>query len=424
MVLYAFFPIRLLAIPWLVLVGLIVTGYVWARQLAISVNATRKLRYAAVQVGDEMEESIIIFNRGWLPAWWIALQDESDFPGYSIDVVRSVSAGGKAEWSVNLICEKRGVFQLGPWRWVSSDPFGIFSIQRTCSSAQSMVVYPPLASLSEVLFLYGKQSGDLHPLNQPLLAESIQATQTRIYQPGDPLRRIHWRTTARKENLYVKTFDPDAVSRVWLLPDFDATVHNESDSKEKAWENSTEETMILVVSALASHLIKEHRAVGLFVEGKGNPIIMPQRGSGHLWTLLAALAPLHPQPDITLSDTLTKAAKIISPNDLLIAITPSVSVDWLNFMAEISHSRSGSEAWAFLLDRESFGMEGAAHPVTTHANRLGIHTRMVKKGEVEVIPGAMGTLRKWEYITTGTGRAVVRNRPRFVDELASLETGE
>lgn len=54
-VIYTFFPVRLLAIPWLALLGLIVTGFVWARQLAISIQATRKLRYAAFTTVSENE---------------------------------------------------------------------------------------------------------------------------------------------------------------------------------------------------------------------------------------------------------------------------------------------------------------------------------------------------------------------------------
>ncbi len=407
----------------LTLLGILVIGYLWSRQLAFAVKAIRKLRYAAVQVGDEMEELITIHNTGWLPVWWIAVEDESDFPGYSIGVVRSVGAASKAEWRVNLICQKRGVFQLGPWRWVSSDPFGIFTIQRTYESAQTMVVYPPMAVLSKANIQYGKQSGDLRPLNLPILAESIQATQTRSYQPGDPLRRIHWRTSARREALYVKTFDPDAVSRVWFMPDFDLNVHNSTDRREEEWENSTEETLILLVSALVGQLINEHRAVGLYTGIDSAQIVMPQRGAAQMWNILAALAPLHAARPLPLAENLSHAVRLISPNDLIIAITPSISVDWVYALAQISRSQSGSEAWAFLLDRESFGLDGNPNAISGVAKTMGINTRIVHKGEVKVIPGSMGALRKWEYITTGTGKAVVRNRPRFAEELDGHKLG-
>jgi uncharacterized protein (DUF58 family) len=422
-VLFGFFPIRLMAIPMLTLLGILVIGYLWSRNLAFSVKAIRKLRYAAVQVGDEMEELITIQNTGWLPVWWIAVEDESDFPGYSIGVVRSVGAASKAEWRVNLICQKRGVFQLGPWRWVSSDPFGIFTVQRCYESAQTMVVYPPMAVLSKANIQHGKQSGDLRPLNLPILAESIQATQTRSYQPGDPLRRIHWRTSARRETLYVKTFDPDAVSRVWLVPDFDLNVHNSTDHWEEEWENSTEETVILLVSALASQLINEHRAVGLYTGIDSAQMVMPQRGAAQMWNILAALAPLHAAQSLPFKETLSHTVRLISPNDLIIAITPSISIDWVYTLAQISRSHRGSEAWAFLLDRESFGLDGNPNAISGVAKTMGINTRIVHKGEVKVIPGSMGALRKWEYITTGTGKAVVRNRPRFAEELDGHKLG-
>ena len=422
-ILYGFFPEKIVVVALVTLLGIQVIGYLWAVNMVKYLEVKRKLRYAAVQVGDELEETFLIKNRSWLPVIWIGVEDHSDFPGYSIGVVRGVEAFGKAEWRVNQICSLRGVFTLGPWKWITSDPFGIFSIQRSYTSAQTMIVYPPLAVISNQLIPHGKQSGDLRPLNQPLVAESIQATQTRAYKPGDPLRRIHWKTTARQDSLFVKSFDPEAASRIWLVADFDPKVHNHPLSKGDDWQDSSEETMILLLSALAGQLLSEQRAVGFYAGVEPACVVMPQRGLAHLWTILASLAALHLTQTTPFTETLTLADKLINSNDLIIAVTPSTDADWIHNLAKISRGYRRSEAWTFILDPDSYGLRGNASAISELAGSLGIAARIISKGDVQPQIGGMGALRRWEYQTLGTGRVVVRNRPRQADELVALQTG-
>ena len=421
-ILYIFMPIKVVVICLVSVAGIILSGYGWVRSLAGHVHATRKLRYAAMQVGDELEENICVQNTGWLPALWIGIEDHSDFPAYSIGVIRALDASSKAEWRVNLICKQRGVFSLGPWEWVSGDPFGLFTVRRCYTKAQKMVVYPPLAVLPDELFPHGKKLGDTHALNQPLISDSVQATQTRPYQPGDPLRRIHWRTTARHQSPYVKIFDPEAAARIWLIPDLDPAVHSKNQSED--WQDSSEETMILLLSALASKLINEHRAVGLFAGVDPPSIVLPQRGPAFLWTILAELAPLHTTQPVNLADTLASMRKLITSRDLVIVVTPSMQSDWMFSLAQMTHHFAEREAWAFLLDPTSFGMDGNPKAVQEQAAAMGISTRIVQRGDIQPQLGGMGALRRWEYLTLGTGRVVVKNRPRLAEDLESIEVGK
>ncbi len=422
LILYIFLPIKVVVICLVTVVGIILSGYGWVRFLTDHIHATRKLRYAAMQVGDELEENICLQNKGWLPALWIGIEDHSDFPAYSIGVIRALDATSKVEWRVNLICKQRGVFSLGPWEWVSGDPFGLFYVRRNYSKAQKMVVYPPMAFLPAEFLPKGKQMGDTRPLNQPWVSDSVQATQTRPYQPGDPLRRIHWRTTARHQSLYVKIFDPEAASRIWLIPDLDPAVHSNNQSED--WQDSSEETMILLLSALASQLIKDQRAVGLFAGVEPPCILLPQRGPAFLWTILSALAPLHTTQPVNLAETLASTRNLIASRDLVIVVTPSLESDWMFNLAQVTRSYGEREAWAFLLDPSSFGMDGNPKAAQVQAAAMGISTRIVQRGDIQPQLGGMGTLRRWEYLTLGTGKVVVKNRPRLAEDLEAIEVGK
>jgi uncharacterized protein (DUF58 family) len=407
---YCFKQVDVIVVPLFTLAITLISSWVWVLQMAKHLSGQRKLRFSAKQVGDEMEENFRLVNQSIFPVLWVSIDDHSDFPNYVIQSVRWVGARATSDWRNSQICTLRGVFKLGPWSILSSDPFGIFLVRREYTTAQQMIVYPPLASLRSDLLPHGKQRGDMKPLNQPLVAESILSTHARQYQPGDPLARIHWRTTARKNKPYVKVFDPEAASRIWLIPDMDPAVH----VGEKFV--SSEETLILLLAALASQLLTQQRCVGLLTATNPACIVMPQRGMGHLWNILAALAPLHTTQSKPFNESLRQMSHLISANDMVIAATPSIDREWFRALAQLTNSRQGSEAWAYLLDCESMGGSTPPDDVLPYSASLGVMTRIIRSEDIRTILGSYGAIRKWEFITTGTGKVVLANAPRQASE--------
>jgi len=66
-------------------------------------------------------------------------------------------------------------------------------------------------------------------------------------------------------------------------------------------------------------------------------------------------------------------------------------------------------------------MDGNPNAVQEQAAAMGISTRIVQRGDIQPQLGGMGNLRRWEYLTLGTGRVVVRNRPRLAEDLEAIE---
>ena len=53
------------------------------------------------------------------------------------------------------------------------------------------------------------------------------ASGVREYVPGDPMKRIHWPSTARRGQLIVKEFEQDPQAEVWFFLDAQYTIHSE-----------------------------------------------------------------------------------------------------------------------------------------------------------------------------------------------------
>ncbi len=172
----------------------------------------------------------------------------------------------------------------------------------------------------------------------------------------------------------------------------------------------------MLLASLFAQLLQDHLAVGLFAYTDRECVVMPQRSQAHLWPLLRALAPLQPVARRPLAETLTRARALISGSDLLVVVTPSLDPQWPNTIRQLGHGRRAFNTEAILLDPASFGGDpatsGKAESFAPFLADLGIPARVVQRGDIKPISAAYGELRRWEFITLGTGRVVVRKAPR------------
>ena len=207
-------PSAVAAVSAFALTAWLAAAWFWARALARGVTAERQLHYAAVQVGDTLEEHLTLNNHTRLLLLWAEFVDRSDLPGYTVSSVHAAGAQSTASWRARAVCDRRGLFQLGPWTLRLGDPFGVFQVRQVYLARHELLVYPPLAPLPPQLQPHSTTVlGDHRRLRQTAPVETMSALATRHYSPGDPLRHIHWPTTARRDALYAKVFEPEFVRR-------------------------------------------------------------------------------------------------------------------------------------------------------------------------------------------------------------------
>lgn len=423
---YLISPTRVIVLLLAGIAGIFFTSFIWARQMFLHVDCARKLHYTAFQVGDELEEQIRLDNHSPLPVLWAEFMDESSIPDYTVTSVQAAGSHSSQHWRAETICQRRGVYRLGPWKVILGEPFDIFRVEKKYKEENEIVVYPPLAPVPAGILPRSNTVGSHRQLHQPVHADTIIASATRPFAPGDSFRRIHWRTTARHQAPFVKQFEPESATSIWLIPDFDETVQAGEDNEP------TLEAMVILTASIASHLLDERLSVGLFLNSglPGDPdarpvTILPRYGRAHLWTVLRALAPVELAKNRPFEKTLTLASSLISAQDMVIVITPSFDPAWMKCLREIVKyspisDRRLTYTKAILLDPGSFQTQYGS-PASTSASpvdyltSLGISATLIRKEDIHPISGAHGTLRRWEFKTLGTGRVVVRQVPRPVE---------
>jgi uncharacterized protein (DUF58 family) len=398
-----------LTITGLVTLGsLLMVGYGWTRSLAKRVITHRVLRYSAVQVGDELEELMAFENRSVLPVIWAEFADRSTAPGYSISGVRIVGSRKTEQWRLHTSCSQRGVYSLGPWDVRLGDPFGIFEAQQTYRQQTEIVVYPPLAALPPEIAQQRRAIGDRAPLRQPISAETINAMSTRPYVMGDALQRVHWRTSAKYDDLFVKVFEPEASATMWLIPDLDATVQLGEGA------DSSLEKLIILTATIAARLLDQHLAVGMILDATHSHTVLPQAGSAHLWTILRALALACAIPDRPLVETLVHARSIVSLRDSSVILTPSLDSEWLKALPHLSGGSRMGGVEVVLIDPLSFGGAIGAEGFRLMLAEQGVPAHVVRRQDIRPATGTYGAVRRWEFKTLGTGRVAVMQTPRTI----------
>ncbi len=380
------------------------------RAQALGLAGERRLTYAPVQVGDEIEEQISLRNTARLPAV-VALDDATTLPGYGLTSVQAIGGRDARTWRIHALCERRGIATLGPWSATLRDPFGAFEARIRFGQRQEIVVVPPLARADVQLAPRRARRGDRAVLRQPLRADSAQAAGVRAYVAGDPLRRVHWATSARRLELYVKQLDPESASDVWLVPDFGSQALGDLSASSREVDPALEHLILLTIAA-AQQLIEQRLRVGLAFVTAGPTVVPARVGRAQLWPILRALAPVRTTPR-DFNAVLAELQGVIPPRARVVVLSADAEADWP--ARALAAGRPGGLDLV-LLDTAS---SGSGRRRAEALQERGWSAQAVTAADVHPLLGALGPLRRWEFRALGTGRVVAEQTPRRRDELES-----
>lgn len=345
--------------------GLLIVSFVWSWASVRWISVSRRTRARRAQVGRMLNEVFVIHNRAFLPKLWLEVRDHSDLPGHRAShVVPALSARSRYRWYIETLCLVRGEFHLGPLTILSGDPFGFYVASRRLNATSRVIVYPATVPVSRFELPVGLLSGgDAQRRRTHFI--TTNAAGVRDYVPGDSFNRIHWRTTARRNQLTVKEFELDPLVDIWLFVDFSAASLVEMPSvvrslttgniipNDQGIPHSTEEYVVVVAASLAQHFIELERALGFTAYVPHREVYQPERGTRQLSRILQTLAVARSFSRLSLHQMLTLEAPHFSRGTTLVIITASANHTWLTEAQTLA--RRGIRPMCVLVDPASFG---------------------------------------------------------------------
>ena len=373
---------------------LLIISFAWAWVNINYVHISRITRTRRTQVGRPLEERFTIRNTSAIPKLWLEMRDYATLPGhFSSHVVSNLSGKQVYSWRVTTLCRERGRYQLGPIRLTTSDPFGLFPMQRNLTPTSNVVIYPITYDIRQFALPIGILPGG-DALRRRTHYVTTNASGVRDYAPGDSFSRIHWRSTARRNRLIVKEFELDPLADIWIVPDMslyghvatepvrqqeDHTIPNWMKPEEFKLPESTEEYTVSAAASLAQYFLRRDRSVGLLGYGQSNEIVQPDRGERQLNRILETLSVLRAQGEVPIQDVLHAESHVFPRGTTVIVVTATTREAWVTSAQQLA--RRGLRVVTILVDPESFGGVRSSVPLATMLQAVGTGAYIIKNGD-------------------------------------------
>ena len=285
-------------------------GLLWSKLSLEEVGYESDMSDRRVFPGDELTLTLTVENRKPLPVPWLQLTEfvpSGLQPSAESSVVRRAYAGGseivettslsgyeRVKFRHVVTAKHRGHYALGPTDMRSGDLFGLFgSVRRDQRASDGVTVYPQIVPLDDWPLPAANPMGDiLNPYT--LVDDPSRPRSTREYVPGDPLKRVDWKVSAKRDNMTVRTFDRSVSHDVVIL--------HESTTTEVAWQGCKYDVLEASVCGAASIAVKFVQAgfrVGFIGNGVRTgrgiaPTIAPSESAFQSQVILEALAMVQP----------------------------------------------------------------------------------------------------------------------------------
>src|SRR5215216_3259960 len=382
----------------------------WARGLVRSLKFEREMRFGWAQVGDRLEERFTITNQFMLPATWVTLQDHSTLPDHHASVATGVDGSSTSQWKVNTRCTRRGVYTLGGTTLETGDPLGVYTITIEDPTSFTLAVMPPVLFLPKFEILASGWAGEGKP-RRHAIQETINTSHTREMLPNDPMRLIHWKTTARHANpqagdqhgaglsntFYVRQFEGTPAGDWWIVLDLDKNVQLGAE-----WD-STEEHAIILAASLAARGLNEDHPVGISINGAAPEWIPPRRNEYQLRSILKALA-VAALSEISLKDYLQRAGGSLSSHCSLMIITANTDAAWTQALVPLMWR--GVMPTVFLFDSVTFGGSSHTKAVSDIVQAMNLPCHVIPREMLDKPQARPGHEGEWEWRISATGKAI------------------
>ena len=361
-----------------VVAGVIVT------RARLRMSCERSIEPAQVPLGSPMRGQIILGQEGRLPAGVLLLEDTvprelGSRPRFLVD---KADPRWKRIVEYPLVGRVRGRFSTGPLRVRTTDPLGLVQLDRQFVATSEVMVTPTIVPLPAIRLAGGGGStGEARPHRIGVVGQDDALV--REYRQGDDVRRIHWRSTARRGDLMVRreeqAWDPSAT----LILDSRAAAH-----AGRGMANSLE-WAVSAAASVAIHFLEDGFSVEIY-EADGSMHIsgsMGQRSAASRELVITRLTELRARSTTSLSYA-TETAAVDRAGQLVFAVLGRMTVDDANALLRIRRNRA--HGFALLLDVDTF-----ADTPATDADR-----------EQHELAGRILTDNQWRVIEVTRGMSV------------------
>jgi uncharacterized protein (DUF58 family) len=221
--------------------------------------------------------------------------------------------GERRELEHVLRCERWGAHRVGELVVRAHDTFGLFVFEQTLDLRKPVKVYPRGEALRQLLRPLETQpfAGNQLPRSR---GEGIEFADLRPFVPGDRVRRVNWRATARRNEPWVNETHPERNTDVVIFLDTFAEARLEGES--------TLDLAVHAAASLAVHYMREKDRVGLVAFGGVLNWLTASSGLVQLYRVLDSLLDAEIFLSYAWKDVSLLPVRTLPPKALVLALSP------------------------------------------------------------------------------------------------------
>jgi uncharacterized protein (DUF58 family) len=327
--------------------GVLVVGgaYVLTRFGLSDLEAGYSLDRLQGRVGERLAATYTLRNTSQIPKFWLEAHTPSTLPIALPG--RAVALGPRDErsWIARVPLTRRGHYRVDPLVIRTGDPLGLFEASAAVGAGATITVYPRVEALPRWRLPSAAIEGT-HSQPERTMQATPLVTSIRPYLPGDAYNRIHWKMSARQQELQVKEFDLEQTADVWLFLDLERSVHT------GVGDESTVESAVRIAASIAAKAIVENRAVGMSASGHRVAVLPADRGKRQHQKVMNMLAAVVDDGQIPLAESLVQGLPRLRRGMTAVVVTPSTERDWVRPLAALR--ARGVAAVVCLLDELAY----------------------------------------------------------------------
>lgn len=333
----------LLLIALLVALETILYSRYGPRNISYSISLSTNEAYE----GDEIEVVEEIYNGKRLPMPWLKSEISTsrwlDFIGTEaakkdelrfVPSVFSLKPYQKCTRKWRVKCLKRGVFELNNTSLLGSDLFGLadFSYRLKCSAL--LTVLPVALDTDDIDTAKQSLYGDTI-VKRFICPDPFYVSGSREYTGSEPLHSIHWKNSARQNELMTYNNDFTTDANVLVLLNM-----QRSSGMPVPMRFQELETLIKAAAHVIDRLHEQNLSFAFAASGSldNYPFLNSGNGSEHLYTALRLLSELENECNVSLSEFIEHFENLQNYTDIIL-LTSSLNDDTLSIFNSMNSDK-------------------------------------------------------------------------------------
>ena len=228
-------------------------------------------------------------------------------------VALGLGRGERRQLPLKLSVDRWGAYRVGDIILRTRDGLGAFNWEDRVRVLQALKAYPRPERAAELLQPEKTQvfSGNYVSRER---GEGIEFADLRPFAAGDRVRRVNWRASARRGELWVNEYRPERNA--------DVVVFLDTFAEAAAEDGSTLDLAVRAASAFVGHYLRHKDRVGFIAFGGRLNWLSPRTGMAQLYRIVDALVDSGIVLNYAWSDVDVLPKQTLPPRALIVALTP------------------------------------------------------------------------------------------------------